>query len=59
MTVVIADAVDLCLVVTRRRHVEDTGLGETGRRCTARWMRITQCIAGPLLDGSARRLSLV
>lgn len=44
-------AEDFCLVVTQRRHVEDTGLACGGHG--ARWLRIAQCFAGPPADGPA------
>lgn len=37
---------DFCLVVTQRRHVDDTDLVVNGRDA-ARWMDVAQCIAGP------------
>jgi uncharacterized protein (TIGR03084 family) len=37
---------DFCLVVTQRRHVDDTDLVVTGPEA-ARWMAVAQCIAGP------------
>lgn len=45
-------AQDFCLVVTQRRHVQDTGLqlrGEVARQ----WMALAQCFAGPPADGPA------
>lgn len=45
-------AEDFCLVVTQRRHVQDTALA-----CTpgpmADWMALAQCFAGPPADGPA------
>jgi uncharacterized protein (TIGR03084 family) len=45
-------AEDFCLVVTQRRHVQDTAL-----RCSqgpvAAWLAIAQCFAGPPADGPA------
>ncbi len=44
------DAVDFCLVVTQRRHVEDTNLvvqGDLARE----WMTIAQAFAGPPGEG--------
>ncbi|MBV6510014.1 MAG: hypothetical protein JJLCMIEE_03133 [Acidimicrobiales bacterium] len=41
-------AVDFCLVVTRRRHVDDTGLSATGG--ARRWLDIAQAFAGPPVD---------
>ena len=43
-------AEDFCLVVTQRRHVEDTGLEYSGEE-TAGWLRIAQCFAGGPADG--------
>ena len=43
-------AQDFCLVVTQRRHVDDTALhlgGEPARQ----WLCIAQCFAGPPADG--------
>ena len=47
---VTGDAVDFCLVVTQRRHLDDTNLvieGELARD----WMEIAQCFAGPPGEG--------
>jgi len=47
---VTGDAVDFCLVVTQRRHLDDTDLvveGELARE----WMSIAQVFAGPPGDG--------
>lgn len=50
--VVRGPAVDFCLVVTQRRHVDDTGLEVTG--AVARdWMERAQAFAGPSTDGPA------
>ena len=49
---VTGDAVDFCLVVTQRRHLDDTDLvveGDLARE----WMAIAQCFAGP--PGEGRR----
>ncbi|GMU80050.1 MAG: hypothetical protein AMXMBFR46_28380 [Acidimicrobiia bacterium] len=40
------DALDFCLVVTQRRHVDDTALTVTGD-AAREWMSITQAFAGP------------
>jgi uncharacterized protein (TIGR03084 family) len=46
-------AVDFCLVVTQRRHVDDTALVATP---VARdWLEIAQAFAGPPTDGPAAR----
>jgi uncharacterized protein (TIGR03084 family) len=45
-------AVDFCLVVTRRRHVDDTAVRATGAVAES-WMPIAQAFAGP--PGSGRR----
>jgi len=48
------DALDFCLVVTQRRHVDDTGLvcdGDTARD----WMLKAQAFAGGPTDGPAPR----
>jgi uncharacterized protein (TIGR03084 family) len=48
-------AVDVCLVVTQRRVVDDTGLAVTGPAATE-WMSIAQAFAGgPTLTDTARR----
>ena len=39
-------ALDFCLVVTKRRHVEDTNLVTTGD-VAHEWMRLAQAFAGP------------
>jgi uncharacterized protein (TIGR03084 family) len=43
-------AEDFCLVVTQRRHVDDTGLEYSGKE-TARWLHIAQCFAGGPAEG--------
>lgn len=43
--VVAGPAVDFCLVVTQRRHVDATGLAVRGRHARD-WMEIAQCFAG-------------
>lgn len=43
---------DFCLVVTQRRHVEDTALVLGGASAQA-WLPIAQCFAGPPADGPA------
>lgn len=45
-------AEDFCLVVTQRRHVDDTGLEVTGEVATS-WMAVAQAFAGPA--GTGRR----
>jgi uncharacterized protein (TIGR03084 family) len=40
------DAHDFCLLVTQRRHRDDTGLVATGADAE-RWLGIAQCFAGP------------
>ena len=45
-------AVDFCLVVTRRRHVDDTALDVQGAVASA-WMPIAQAFAGP--PGTGRK----
>lgn len=45
-------AEDFCLVVTRRRHVDDTGLQLNGP-VAAQWMTIAQAFAGPPGEGRA------
>jgi uncharacterized protein (TIGR03084 family) len=48
--VVRGSALDFCLVVTQRRHVDDTDLVVTGRHATE-WMAIAQAFAGPAGPG--------
>jgi uncharacterized protein (TIGR03084 family) len=43
-------ALDFCLVVTQRRHVDDTSLVTSGA-VARRWMEIAQAFAGPPTDG--------
>jgi uncharacterized protein (TIGR03084 family) len=45
-------AEDFCLVVTQRRHVDDTALRVTGPAATA-WIEVAQAFAGPA--GTGRR----
>jgi uncharacterized protein (TIGR03084 family) len=48
-------ALDFCLVVTQRRHVDDTALNVTGDAATE-WMHIAQAFAGgPTTTDPARR----
>jgi len=44
------DALDFCLVVTQRRHVDDTGLRAEGS-LARQWMEIAQAFAGPPGEG--------
>ena len=46
------DALDFCLVVTQRRHVDDTELSRDGA-LAEEWMSIAQAFAGP--PGAGRR----
>jgi uncharacterized protein (TIGR03084 family) len=46
------DAVEFCLVVTQRRHLDDTSLVVAGPVAT-RWMAIAQAFAGPPGTGRA------
>lgn len=46
------DAIDFALVVTQRRHLDDTTLRITGPVAT-RWMSIAQAFAGPPGEGRA------
>ncbi len=43
------EALDFCLVVTQRRHWQDTALKVTGGVAQS-WMNIAQCFAGPPAD---------
>lgn len=45
-------ALDFCLVVTQRRHVQDTALQLTGPTAAA-WMALAQCFAGEPATGPA------
>jgi uncharacterized protein (TIGR03084 family) len=45
-------ALDFCLVVTQRRHVDDTDLVTTGN-VAQEWMRLAQAFAGPAEIGPA------
>ncbi len=45
-------ALDFCLVVTQRRHLDDTALRVTPGPMTD-WMHMAQCFAGPPADGPA------
>jgi uncharacterized protein (TIGR03084 family) len=50
--VVRGEALDFCLVVTRRRHLDDTGLEVVGAGAKE-WMGIAQAFAGPPGPGRA------
>ena len=50
--VVRGPAVDFCLVVTQRRHLDDTALDVQGAHA-ARWMAIAEAYAGPPGRGRA------
>jgi hypothetical protein len=50
--VVRGSALGFCLVVTQRRHVDDTDVVAEGPRARE-WMEIAQAFAGP--PGSGRR----
>jgi uncharacterized protein (TIGR03084 family) len=52
--VVTGPALDFCLVVTQRRHVDDTSLRVTGDMARD-WLEKAQAFAGPPTDGPARR----
>ena len=43
---VCGDALDFCLVVTQRRHVDDSALAITGAHAVE-WMGVAQAFAGP------------
>ena len=51
---VVGSAYDFCLLVTQRRHREDTDLVATGADAD-RWLDIAQAFAGPPGDGRAPR----
>jgi uncharacterized protein (TIGR03084 family) len=44
-------ALDFCLVVTQRRHLDDTGLEVSS--LAREWLRVAQAFAGPPTDGPA------
>jgi uncharacterized protein (TIGR03084 family) len=48
--VVLGPALDFCLVVTQRRHVDDTALVASGPVATE-WLRLAQAFAGPAGPG--------
>ncbi len=48
-------AEDFCLVVTQRRHLDDTTLEVAGDPAS-QWMSMAQCFAGPPADGPAAGL---
>ncbi len=52
--VVRGPALDFCLLVTQRRHLDDTALEVTGATARA-WMNIAQAFAGPPGKGRAPR----
>jgi uncharacterized protein (TIGR03084 family) len=52
--VVRGPALDFCLVVTQRRHIDDTDLVASGPVATE-WMRLAQAFAGPAGPGRAPR----
>jgi uncharacterized protein (TIGR03084 family) len=52
--VVRGPALDFCLVVTQRRHVDDTDLVAEGPVATE-WLRVAQAFAGPAGPGRAPR----
>jgi uncharacterized protein (TIGR03084 family) len=47
---IVGNAEDFCLVVTQRRHVDDTALEITGASAR-QWMLIAQAFAGPPAEG--------
>lgn len=47
---ILGPAEDFCLVVTQRRHVDDTELNVTGKGARS-WMHVAQAFAGPPTDG--------
>ncbi len=52
MDFVKGSAEDFCLVVTQRRHVDDTGL-QYSAGLMRQWLELAQCFAGPPADGPA------
>ena len=55
-SVVVGDALDLCLVATQRRNVVDTGLVASDGDAS-QWLSIAQAFAGPPGPGRAPRMS--
>ena len=51
---IVGPAADFCLVVTQRRHADDTGLAVTGASAR-QWMDKAQAYAGPASDGPSPR----
>jgi uncharacterized protein (TIGR03084 family) len=49
---VVGGAEDFCLVVTQRRHPDDTGLEVSGEEA-GQWLERAQAFAGPATDGPA------
>ena len=49
--VVRGPALDFCLLVTKRRHRDDTALVTDGPDAE-RWLAVAQCFAGPPTDGA-------
>ena len=47
---VMGNALDFCLVVTKRRHIDDTALIMKGE-VAPKWMAIAQAFAGPPEEG--------
>ena len=54
--VVTGPALDFCLVVTQRRHVDDTSLVAPGT-ASRDWLEKAQAFAGPATDGPLRSVS--
>jgi uncharacterized protein (TIGR03084 family) len=50
---VTGSALDFCLVVTQRRHLDDTGLTVVGDS-TREWLTMAQAFAGPPTDGPGK-----
>lgn len=55
---IVGSAEDFALVVTQRRHVDDTALAVTGEGARA-WMEIAQCFAGEAETGPAPGVRVV
>ena len=51
-------AEDFCLLVTQRRHVDDTAL-QYSDGVASEWLHMAQCFAGPPADGPAPGVRLV
>ena len=58
MDFVRGSAEDFCLLVTQRRHLDDTAL-QYSAGAVQRWLAMAQCFAGPPVDGPAPGVRVV